>query len=924
MKTRQFYTFKFKSSRLKEFDYDINLTFDEAKENNEVIALFDSQVLRSIRDIHKREIDYDNLEGLHKKRNYLRKQEHSDSNVAKIQSIQDKINKVLYMPEYITIVMDHNSHYTHLYKNGLRLNGKIYKRFNSSASQSRTSTVTFCEEKTVKELHRIMDNGRDKTIPMAPSKFNAYKGLAGSSTKVVPTPRFALVPDYESKTEFNAHFVTENDDWDKDDTMEETTITELFDRFDGQGLISVEQSKKWAKELELDYVPAQWCIRQNYIKGMLCTFDIHKFCEEENSGNYTINTSYKDEGENPITADLRDIDVILSESQFKLWDSFPSIEVYEKNCEDNNLKWGVTLYTPKQDKDILSMNYQFMQTLNLNKKDIEKVSEKFVDWITGISSENIYYTLLFLMGENVTEEKIDRLINHGENYWVKSLLLNHNLINDKYIKRKIHDMVKRKIQRACLGDIIVDGNFQVIVSDPYAQMQHVCGHDDVTGLLGAGEYYSNYWNKKGVKKVDSMRSPLTYRSEHVLLDLKESKNLNEWYKYCYTGILVNIHGDETVRWAGSDFDYDILATTSDPTVISGVYQDELPVVYEAPKPEKQILTEEALYKSDLFSFGSIIGSITNKSTSGYALLSELKEGTDEYDVTLNRIRMCTKLQSAQIDKAKIGENVKGIPSPWTKYQKVNGVDVDSVKDEKEFLNSILLDKHPYFFTYLYPDTKRKYKTHYKKYDVSTQQKFGMTLEELKSLKRKTKEQIDFLHLFEKYSPVNDSECVMNNLCRYIETVDFKIKNIVSKNEEVYHQLLMSSDFSGVDEDKYKKVVEVYSRYRSNVSSFAFLNSSSKKDGFDEEKYISIIGHYEKFKKEMNEVCSNVVEAVDYLIYMFYVDEGKFNKDILWNIYGEQIYQNIKSNTKEICVPVEDETGSFTYLNKRYNLRKVEL
>ena len=51
MRNRQFYTYKFKSSRLKEFDYNINLTFDEAKEYKEVIALADSQILRNIRDI---------------------------------------------------------------------------------------------------------------------------------------------------------------------------------------------------------------------------------------------------------------------------------------------------------------------------------------------------------------------------------------------------------------------------------------------------------------------------------------------------------------------------------------------------------------------------------------------------------------------------------------------------------------------------------------------------------------------------------------------------------------------------------------------------------------------------------------------------------------------------------------------------------
>ncbi|WP_405101462.1 RNA dependent RNA polymerase [Oceanobacillus sp. FSL H7-0719] len=927
MQSRQFFTLKFHSSRLKEFDYDISLTFDEAKENNEVIALFDSQILRSIRDINKRTIDYKRLEELHNQRDRIKKYEHSESNAKRIQELQDEINNILYIPEYITIVIESNAHYRHLYKNKLKINGKTYSRFNSSASQARVSTVTFVEDETAEILHERLDNGRNKNKPIAPSKFNAYKGLAGSSTQVVSTPRFCVVPDYESPTTFDAHKVTENDNWDEDDTMKVESVTEMFDRFDGQGLISIEKAKEWADELGLDYIPAQWCIRQNYTKGMLCTFDIKRFCETENRGQYIINTSYKDECGNPVTADLRDIDVILSESQAKLWDSWDSQESYEKNCEKNKLEWGVTLFTPKKDKDILTMNYQFMQTLNLDKSDIEKVSEKFVDWIAGISHNNIHYTILFLLGENVDSNSTDKLMNKSDKHWLKSLILFPDLISDKYIKRKIHNMVKKKIERACLGDIIVDGNFQVIVSDPYAQMQHICGQDEVTGLLGKGEYYSNYWNKKGVKTVDSMRSPLTYRSEHVVLDLVNNERLNKWYEYCYTGIILNIHGSETVNYAGSDFDYDILATTSDETVIKGVYRDELPVVYDPPKTDPKIIdknSEDLLYNADLFSFGSIIGSITNKSTSGYALLTDLEKGTEEYSATLNRIRMCTKLQSAQIDKAKIGRKVKGIPKPWTQYQKINEDDPKEIRERKELENSIMLDKHPYFFTYLYPDTKKKYRSHYSKYDTSSQQRFGITLGELISKNRKTKEQKDFLEKFNKYSPTINSDSVMNSLCRYIESVDFEIKEIVKKEEEIDYRMLMSGSFEEIDEQKYKEIINTYNKYRSVLGKYISINKDASKSKFDDETYLVIKGGYDKFKEEMNKVCSNTEELVNHLIYMFYADEFKYNKDILWNLYGNQIFKNIKQHVDHYYVPHPNEDGSLEYLNNKYEIRKVEI
>src|SRR5690606_21763285 len=222
-------------------------------------------------------------------------------------------------------------------------------------------------------------------------------------------------------------------------------------------------------------------------------------------------------------------------------------------------------------------------------------------------------------------------------------------------------------------------------------------------------YYSAYWNSKGVKLVDSMRAPLTFRSEHVKLNLIQNEQTEKWYKYCTSGILVNAFGKETVNWAGSDFDYDILATTSNKAIINGVYEDELPVVYDPPKSTKKLVEPVDLYKADLFSFGSQIGSITNKSTSAFALLPKFKESSDEYKTLMNRLKMCTKLQSAQIDKAKIGREVKGIPKAWVEFNKIDEHDSIEVRKKKELLNNTLLDKHPYFFVYLYKDTKRKYK-----------------------------------------------------------------------------------------------------------------------------------------------------------------------------------------------------------------------
>jgi hypothetical protein len=317
-------------------------------------------------------------------------------------------------------------------------------------------------------------------------------------------------------------------------------------------------------------------------------------------------------------------------------------------------------------------------------------------------------------------------------------MFDHTLINDYYIREKVYDCVASRIKDACMGKLMVEGNFQVIVPDSFAFMQHACGLK-VEGLLKAGEFYSNYWNVKKVSLVDAMRSPLTHISEHNLVNISTSDKMEKWFKYYYTGMIANCQDEHTLRFAGSDYDYDIIATTSNQIMINGTYKNQLPIVYEAPKAEKSIVTQDKLFNADLFTFGSKIGEITNKTTNMYALLPHFKENEAGYNLLMNRLKMGCKLQSAQIDKAKIGKKVKGIPKCWHEYIKPE----DDADVNRILMNSVLSDKHPYFFIYLYRDTHKKYKNYYNGYDKLCRSIFGFNIEALESIKGKTPSKENF-------------------------------------------------------------------------------------------------------------------------------------------------------------------------------------
>lgn len=574
---------------------------------------------------------------------------------------------MMYIPEYITVTMDSVKEYEKIYKKGFVFNGKTYKRLSCSASQARVSTVVFCDETIKTELKRRLDNGRDLNHPLAPSKYNAYFGLYSSATKEVTKPRFCVVPDYLENKMVDVDFIIEQP-VDQDDIIEPRTIDIEFNRFDGSGLISPQMAEQWGKDLGEDYTPCQFCIRYAFTKGMVNEFDFIEWCKEENNGNYLIKDVYGK------TRDLREIDVILTEGQVKLWDSWDSQESLEENGDKNGIYFGVTKYTPREDKKVLTMNYQFLQTLNLSDENIKTLCQDTVDYISGVSGDNIYYTLLYLMGDSYDKERISKFMNNSEDYWLKSLILNQTLINDKYSKEKIRDLIAKRIQLACLGKINCEGNFSVIVPDSYGLMQWITGQK-VTGLLKEREFYMNYWAKKDEERIACARSPMTHFSEWYIAknkykldkdyrynfsseevidrDMRMSdeevvRKIKKYFNFSYTGMITNIHGIYTMNFSGSDFDMDIAANLVRPEVINGKFPNQRVVTYQPKKPHKKIFTEDDLFSTDTFSFGTRIGQITNVSTTFCALIANFEKGTPEEKLLQDRVRSCCAAQSRQI------------------------------------------------------------------------------------------------------------------------------------------------------------------------------------------------------------------------------------------------------------------------------------
>lgn len=543
VKNQLYYILKFNSSRLKKYNYNINILLKEARKNQELVSIGDSQLLRTIRLLKNNIIpDKFYIDSLFLEKQKLKSKKSSKENSQRIIGIENEIDGLLFVPEIISIIIEKNQDYEHIINHGLIINGYNYKRLLCGAGHSRRNTVIFVRESLEIPLKNLLNNDRNQDVEISPSKFNAYFALVSSATYLVDEPfGFAVIPDCEVQRLEKVDFIEEFSD--KDDSVEEKEMELPFNLFDGQGIISPKQAIHWSENLGLNYIPGCFIIRNAFLKGMVCVIDFHEFAKQHNK--YII----KDVWGNNV--DIRTVNAIFTASQFKLWNAYNSCEDYRMKCIKNRNFWGISRYSPREDNKFSFSNYQFLQALELNKEQIKGICNKTIQYFRDTITNDVNYTLLYLLG---------RLANNGYNSGIfdeitdnvtKSLLLNNKLIDDPYVQTYITRSLNKKIKESYIGNLILDGNYQIMISDPVALVQHALGLS-ATGLLQRNEHYSTYWNDLDIKQVSAMRAPLTWQSEVNRLNLKRNKETECWYKWIRSGIIYNVFGNDCLIHGGSD------------------------------------------------------------------------------------------------------------------------------------------------------------------------------------------------------------------------------------------------------------------------------------------------------------------------------------------------------------------------------------
>lgn len=474
--------------------------------------------------------------------------------------LEQRISEVLFVKDIINVIVDGKKSDFHKFSvSGFTLNGTRYVYLCSGSGQIRRNTATFVNEAYHDILVKTLNCGLDKkTSQFVLAKYSAYFALAFSSVLWVRTPRVCVIKDFfntlhQEPVDFIAHDPTDGHAY-----LEERKMDLEMNCADGQGLIDPEFAKLWAEDMCLPFLPCSFVARSCFVKGNLVTFDFRAYAAEH--GITTIRDRWG------VEYPINEIDVLLSESQFKTAKYYSSWAEYCEYAEAGNIHWGVARYNKRADAEFTLANYQYIQALSLSSEDIRGLVTPTVEWIQGVCAGDPLAAMLFLFGNKSEGVQFENLFSGAQTPMAKAIIKNSDFLDDWYVRQKLYSSLAEAIDHAKIGKVWIHGNYQFMIADPVAQCQSALGLP-VTGVLKRDEIWSKFWIDRFRKKrdedpardmgclVDACRSPMIDLHEHNPISVAiDNPEADRWFQCLPSGIIYSIYDTSCFRHSDSDYD----------------------------------------------------------------------------------------------------------------------------------------------------------------------------------------------------------------------------------------------------------------------------------------------------------------------------------------------------------------------------------
>lgn len=919
--------FKIPASFLVAHDCKIeNYTRREGFKNGNIVSIGDNLVFQQIRYLHG---DYRTHQEIFNKVKKYRDRQHEykkEGKYKEAQILEQLITHTLFVDDIINVYVDGpKKDFEKFSVKGFDFNGKHYIYLCSGAGQIRRNTATFINADIREPIVKALNCGLDeKTSEFVLAKYSAYFALAFSSILWVRTPRVCVIKDF-NRTLKNTpvDFICKNAEGKS--IIEERIMDLDLNCADGQGLIDPNFAKLWGEDMALPFTPCSFVARSCFVKGNLVTFDFREYAHTH--GITTIRDKWGKE------YNIDEIDVLLSESQFKTHKYYSSWQEYLSYAEKGNIHWGVARYNKQFDDEFVLANYQYIQALTLSKEDIHNLVQPTIKWIQQICSGDTLFALLYMFGpKNNDSDGFNSMYGTAQTDTAKAVVKNVDFLRDTYVQHKIYKNIAETINKAKIGKIWLHGNYQFMIADPLAQCQSALGLEP-TGILQANEVYSNFWRDRDVKLVDLCRSPMIDAHEHnPCTVVNDNEDANYWFRFIRSGIIYNTYDTSCARHSDSDYDGDIVLSTDNPIFIKGSHKDHNIITYDKGGAKVAKMTIKNITKTVAKGFGSGVGGFSNTATILYAMAAifDDDEHRDQYNEIMTRIKLLREIVGQEIDRIK-GADKPFLPSDWKKYESISEADTPEQRLAKFKHNAMVVSKKPYFFRYLYSESNALFKQFEASYNEVSLMQFDLKFKKLLKKENKTEEEKNLVRKYQKYSPLITAPCTMNILCREVESVDFDIKFSKGANDIKKKTVSLLPTYESIyanefDENKFAFVKSMYKHYNAkhNVKRLDSLIQegellSQLQEDFSELRADLISIDIQELQQQL---ANSGMSGEEFLFYCNRISQtyANFNWGFAWDILEDQIIKLIPFG-KSFC-PVRDEENGVDYLGVKYSLKDI--
>ena len=911
--TSQIFIYKINSQRLAEAKWNLTLPLEEARRNEEIVPLASSQQLRWIDALNNMVNQEAKAKAVKRRIKDLRHEENSPENRREIRQLYQQLDKIQFKPDYVTVVIHNKRDYRRARK-GFYINGVRYERLLGTTGGVKNNTIVFVSSRLVNELRKRINNGRNPDQEFIPAKLEAYRALTCSASIPVTEPDGILVVN-DCLTHFKDDVILIDDSNDGEPEM--THIKDYdceLNASDGFGLMSYELAQQWSEDLQLEKTMSGCCIRNAFCKGMVFPFPFREFAKKVAKKNMVLDAW-------GTWRDIHRVQLVLTTSMLKLWDSYDSLEDYMDNCHENGYTFAVTKTCELELENERNLNYQFIQSYRLTDEQIRELIKPTVDEFKAVLGGNWEDAILFLRGPRMRAEP--GYIKGLADDYVKALMIEPELINDRYVQEHIYRMLRKKIDRAKTGVLKVHGNFQVLSGDPYALCQSMFGLE-VTGLLTAGQFYSKYWIDCGVDKVVCYRAPMSCHNNIRVMAVNKSDECQYWYRYMKTVSILNAWDNTCAALNGADFDGDLMFSTDNRVLLENTRATP-PILCIQKKGEKKVPSEDDFVESNMNGFGDSIGKITNRITTMFDVQSRFEVGSREFETLEYRICCGQLFQQNSIDRIK-GVKSKPMPKSWYDYSacKIEDGDDPGTIADKQFNMRILANKKPYFMSYIYPEQIRGYKKYMNAIRRKTVREMSDDAQDI--LAKPEEERTEYENTFIQYylfkNPVGMNLCTMNRICWMIEEeMDGYLKHLRHDDVLDYDAIKSGKEYSLSTYYATRKVfLEAVDCAKRKQKELATSKVSTNSD-YDYSRHYAM--YLDELCRELLEKCSD-----DDMLYDILIDVCKrsnASRELIWKLFGDKIVNYLlNKHGNKIYVIVKDPAGDVAYCGDRYKTIAVDM